>query len=472
MHDLVFGNLRLLIVSVVAATFSASLAAFLCVVLCRGNWKRLSWGFFALPILLAIAGIVFLSANIPYDDDYNTIVSYLAYPFPERLKHLLDYNWEHRVLMTNLSAELLVDLTGKLDFRILTLVGQSFLLGIGIFLYRSTRDLGREGLLLSAAFLWMTLSMISDYFFWAMASIQNYGVLFLGLLALKALKRETGTSFVVALMTGVVMTFTSGSGMLIWPCMFAMLFFERQRGKRAEMFAVSAVGLASILCYFSSSGMSQGQVQNFSLLNSIGYFLTFAGGWLCVPGISILGGLVILGVFIKLFLNVKKISGSEYFYFGGFILMTMAVGAIFRSGRIINALPPRHPELPFTLLACALLLAFKNFQLTEGRRRFLVVGFSALAVFINVFSLILFGSIWKDRFEIDRRNLLVRPIAVENLTSIHGPWKERAVGNLTILSERGVYDSLGNLRPGEVAPTERIDPGDYWTPGRSGSHDK
>ena len=137
-----------------------------------------------------------------------------------------------------------------------------------------------------------------------------------------------------------------------------------------------------------------------------------------------------------------------------------------RNGRIINALPPRHTELSFALLACVVMLGFDEFNIAPHVKRWMVSALCGYAVFVNVFSFGFFGLIWRDRLEIDRRNLLIRPITHEALTCIHGPWHDNAIDNLRKLEERGVYSSLWTLKKNETPPSSPIDPGDFWTPGR------
>ncbi len=114
MEELILGNLSLLISSLALAS------SFACVVI-LGAWLLMStsvvrwqpWGrvFLCVPFVVAILALVLYSANIPYDDDFNSIVAYATRPWPERLRHLLDYNWEHRVGLTNLCTEIMLDVT-------------------------------------------------------------------------------------------------------------------------------------------------------------------------------------------------------------------------------------------------------------------------------------------------------------------------------------------------------------------------
>ena len=474
MSELIFGNLKLLIVSLSVGSIAGAFAAIVV-------WKVLSKDFvdhklhshifLLLSFLLAGLALVLFSANIPYDDDYNCIVAYLAHPWPTRLCHLIDYNWEHRVGLTNLCAELMVDVTGRINFQWLDVLGLSFAAAIAYLFMRRLNFYGKAGCFVATALFWLLLSPLSDYFFWPMASIQNNGVLLLVFLSLVVLNASNGGSldcrFVAAMILAVASTFTSGSGMIVWPIMVAMLCFKGNwRSAVVRIGVLVVVALVSIGYYFHEPWVGQSAREQFSLLHALAYFFTFAGAWTCMPGVAFVAGVVICAFIGYLVPRVNRLKHPDVYFFALYILATMAAGSLFRSGRIINALPPRHPELPFALLGCVFVLAFEQLNIGERVKQISVSCLCGYAVCLNVFAFGFFGSIWHSRIEIDRRNLLIRPYAVENLTSIHGPWQNHAVDNLMFLEEHGIYDSRWNLKEGESVPQKRIDPGDFWTPGR------
>ena len=324
---------------------------------------------------------------------------------------------------------------------------------------------------MAAALFWLLLSPVSDYFFWPMASIQNNGLLLLVFLSLAMLNVSNGGilngRFFVAMILAVASTFTSGNGMIVWPIMLAMLCFKGNwRSAVVRIGVLIVIALVSIGFYFHEPWVGQSAREQFSLMRAIAYFFTFAGAWTCMPGVAFVVGALICGFIGYLLPRVNRLKHPDVYFFAVYILATMAAGAVFRSGRIINALPPRHPELPFALLGCVLVLAFEQLNISERVKQISVSFLCGYAVFLNVFAFGFFGSIWQSRIEIDRRNLLIRPYKVENLTSIHGPWQNTAVGNLLFLEEHGIYDSRRTLKKDETPPQQRIDPGDFWTPGR------
>ena len=472
--ELLFGNLHLLIVSSIVAAITGIMA--MSVV-----WWALSQDakrqilccriFAALPFILAAVAFMAFSVNVPYDDDFNSIVAYLAHSWPERLKHLIDYNWEHRVGLTNLCAEIMVDVTGRVNFQWLAVVGLSFAIMVCALFWRRLRAHGAEGCFVAAAALWLLMAVISDYFFWSMASIQNNGVLFCVLLSLTILRSNWPTrraGFVLAIFLAVVSTYTSGNGMVLWPVMAGMLLMRRDCHRTiAEWCIFITVAIASILFYFHEPWVSQNAAgESFSIVRALAYFFTFAGAWTCLPGIALIAGVISCVMLAFLLLRVNKVKNPEILFFAGYILAVMSAGALFRSGQIVNALPPRHTEMSFALLVCLITLALDEFNIAPSFKKWGVAVLCGYVVYVNVFSFVFFGNIWRDRVEIDRRNLLIRPITHEALTCIHGPWHDNAIENLRKLEERGVYNSLWTQKRGEIPPSAPIDPGDFWTPGR------
>lgn len=469
MNELVFGNLELFVRSVLCGLLAASVVTGLCLTFRRAKLSVASfWIFGGVPFLLVLVAVVVRAANIPYSDDYNSIVAYAARLWPERLRHLADYNWEHRVFLTNFTTELMLQLTGRLNFKVLMVVGLFLLAVVGRFLAARLASTGRQGRIFAVAVLLCLFSLFSDYTFWPMASIQNYGVLCLGLLSVLAMKssRRWGLAASCALATAA--TFSSGGGMLVWPCLLLMAWLvPAWRRPWKDHVVLIALAAASVGLYFSTTGTPQEHAEVFSLWRAAVYFLTFVGGWCCLPGVAPVVGFGMCGVLAVCLLRVKSLKRPEVFFFAAYILATMMAGSVFRSDRIVNALPPWHSELSFSLLGCFLILALDEFRPREWMVSVLSYAILFFAVSVNAFSFVFWGRIWQDRLEIDRRNLLIRPISAETITSACSVlWLDRAVQDLDVLERRGVYSSHWTLVPGEVIPTERIDPGDYWTPGR------
>ena len=474
MRELLLGNLWLLIVSSAVAAVAGTVAMFVVWLTLSQDVKRQILCcriFAALPFIMAAIAFMLFSVNVPYDDDFNSIVAYLAHPWPERLKHLIDYNWEHRVGFTNLCAEIMVAVTGRVNFQWLAILGLSFAVVVCMLLWRRLKAHGMTGCFVAAAMLWLLMAVLSDYFFWSMASIQNNGILLFVLLSLIILKSNWPTrrlGFALVVFLAVISTYTSANGMILWPVAAGMMLMRRDCHRSiAEWCIFVAVAAASILFYFHEPWMSQNAAgESFSFVRALAYFFTFAGAWTCLPGLSLVAGVATCCMLIYVLLRVNKVKNPEILFFAGYIIAVMSAGALFRSGRIINALPPRHTELSFALLGCLVALGLDEFNIPSSFKRWGVSALCGYAVFINVFSFGFFGLIWRDRVEIDRRNLLIRPITLEALTCIHSPWHENAINNLHRLEERGIYNSLWTLKKGEKPPAVPIDPGDFWTPGR------
>lgn len=179
-----------------------------------------TWLLLLLPIGLVAATVLTYALNLPYWDDYlvqEQLLLLKSQPSGrQKLLHLFDQHWEHRIVWTRLLFAGWYKLTGTLNYYGLTLFGVSglvVLFGLLATVFRQTTKLPWV-YLLPVPF-WLFTLQSHENLLWAMASIQNFWVLVFALGSFYALAKQTTSSRWLALGLGVLATYTSGNGALV-----------------------------------------------------------------------------------------------------------------------------------------------------------------------------------------------------------------------------------------------------------------
>ena len=177
------------------------------------------WAILCISVLLFAASWMFLTSNIPWEDDYDAILKYLVLPPGDRWRHLLDLHNEHRIATTRLIVEAIAAICGQFNFRICMLVGNCFMLLLAIVWYGRFRRIGHEwaGLAVFA----LSLSLLH----WAnqlnaLCANQNILAVLLPFGALLAAEKTSSRFLATSLALASLVSFTSGSGIFIWPALF------------------------------------------------------------------------------------------------------------------------------------------------------------------------------------------------------------------------------------------------------------
>jgi len=183
------------------------------------------------PVFLVAAAVLTYAVNLPYWDDY-IVHEHLMYiksvnvPL-QKVRHLFDQHWEHRIVWTRSIFFLYYKLTGSLNYYGLTLLGSGGLLLLLLLFFLAFR---RTRLplyyFLPVPFLIATLQS-HENLIWAMASLQNFYVLVFVLGACYGLANRSRIGFGIAMALAVLASFTSGNGFLVFPAGAAVLLLRR-----------------------------------------------------------------------------------------------------------------------------------------------------------------------------------------------------------------------------------------------------
>jgi hypothetical protein len=286
--------------------------------------KNIAFMFLLLPIVVFYGFSVAYSTNVPWLDDIENIPFFLsrlldASTWYDRAEAFLRPNNEHRVLSARLIVYLNYVLTGEINFRALTLIGNLTVLGIFLLIARAyLNNSGPLSSLIPAAFFIFNLQFYSMTFMTIM-SLQYQLIICEVFLSLYLLIKPSRLSFGSAILVAILGTFSMGNGLMAWPTGALLLLYL---GHWPRLITWLAVGVLAIVGYFSGYAFVQGNDEGFLYFFQhpfkviIGFF-TFVGGildWfpritfekrMLIPGF---GGLFIVAFFLFYTLGIISIS--------------------------------------------------------------------------------------------------------------------------------------------------------------------
>ncbi|RIV27116.1 hypothetical protein DYU11_02020 [Fibrisoma montanum] len=231
------------------------------------------YGLTALPVLYYIVMVALHAYNMPYMDDYPSIVDLLLRwqdaDWSERGRLLLEQNNFHRVVFLKLISLANYALTGAVNFTFLQWVGNVAWLMIGWLLWRSLAPVPDEStdpsdrrspvkriLTFLPAVYFLFQFQFWNNAFWSMAAICNLWVHAWALLSFYlAARQRIGW----ALAAGALSLFTVGNGIVVLPLLIAGLLLNRQWRQATVAVVVSAVLYAVYFSNYqnpSSAGLS------------------------------------------------------------------------------------------------------------------------------------------------------------------------------------------------------------------------
>ena len=289
-------------------------------------------------IVLLIYGFCLLryGYNFFLYDDYSillqTPLSWQQSPsFSDRFGLLFQQNNEHRVAYLRLITILDWKLFGSVQPIHLLMVGNSSLLLVGGILYKNLDDspfFSRGWVFLPVLFLLFQFQSW-DNTFWAMASLQNFGILGWVLLALYAAQQKR---VLLALLGLLLAVFTSGNGLFLGPILIALWLVEKQY-RWASIALIVWVGL--VWFYFHNYQQPAGYPSLVQTITKadwgqvIVFFLAFLGSNLYHPAVPFLAPLVgLLGLFWVGYLTFIRYFRQNTVLYGALLFLLLSAGAV------------------------------------------------------------------------------------------------------------------------------------------------
>lgn len=135
-----------------------------------------------LPLYAVTRLFLLYAVNIPHWDDHAIKAFIVQFQQTddlfEKLRLLLKQHNEHRIATTRLAALLLTKYEGTLNFKHLMLIGNASLLGLWGYFIISIKNYRLPWVYITIISLLLFTVAIAENFYWGMAAVQNFGVIF------------------------------------------------------------------------------------------------------------------------------------------------------------------------------------------------------------------------------------------------------------------------------------------------------
>ncbi|PMP86071.1 MAG: hypothetical protein C0174_02570 [Thermodesulfobium narugense] len=187
------------------------------------------------------------SVNMPYSDDYDAILDFINKFYTHndlgyRLYLLFSQFHEHRIVFNRLITLFFFNIIGKIDFKILSIVGNFGLLFIILFLiilFKKKYNFKTSELLpvVITMLCFSQWELMSNF---PMASIQQYYELLFSIISITAFTYE-GYGFILGTVFFVIAVFTGGGGLFISPIVLLYLFLTKQYKKFSIFLTASLI---------------------------------------------------------------------------------------------------------------------------------------------------------------------------------------------------------------------------------------
>jgi hypothetical protein len=303
-------------------------------------------------IAAAIAGLVYFGSliaytpNIPIRDDFMDIVPFsLSYAsadltIVDKLYLFLEQHNDHRMLINRIFYAVIFEITGEVDFFLISMAGNLSLIALSILYYRSIKnDKAKILIFFSSIFLLYQISCFAASTF-PMTVLSNYWVLAFAFCSLYFLNKETISSRILAILFAFIATFTFASGQFVLIAglfLLAIKFVEGSNRPSAKSILTWAGASFTILFLFYSGHEERfGNDTIKMVLNSLGFFIT---GFIKILGaplafnnekIALLVGL--LALFVHAYITYRKAwKNYTVFSFSLFLLMSLGIITITRA---------------------------------------------------------------------------------------------------------------------------------------------
>jgi hypothetical protein len=405
------------------------------------------------PIAAYLALAWSTRVDAPISDDFDALLYFLvrdreAIGWSERFANLLAPHVDHRLVVSRLIALATTFLQGRIDFSVLSGVGNAALLGLfgGLAVQRLRRE-GAPGLYPLLAFsLLLFQPQGFDVVHWPAASIAGHGVLLLAWATFAALARGGCSGIVGAWLCAVTALYTQGNGVAIFPAA-ALALCAAGRVRDAGVWALTSVPPLALYA-LTYQGRSAPSLSWLAHVPEIAHhFLNFLGAapaFSTAPWAALIA-VVLLGVVAAL--TAQRAARTDFPVYGLilFVLATAAGNACLRAGFGADyALDqPRYRFASILLLALCHLGVWDTLRDRPARRVY-----AALAVLVALsFSLAswnLYASAVRQHSALAARSLARFTLTGEGPQH---PEPSHVADILTRASKLGIYrPDVGRLR--------------------------
>ena len=324
-----------------------------------------------LPVVIYFIAVNNYAVNIPSQDDYDAILNFLC---AWKNAHGIDKFYllflqqsEHRILSSRIIYVVYDSIMGNINFRSLIFIGNiQLLLTFLIFISFIKKCLPRHWVLASfvAGLCFFDLNNWENADF-AMASMQNYGVVFLFSASMFFYSRKGKWNLFAGLLFQAICTYSSGNGIVASALLAA---FNILNGNRIHMYASSLAFIIFSPLYFLHYIPVHEDHRIPAVATMITYFFRFASNHIYYGNntLSAIAGVAILLILAFLLPVNKKLQPKEdtvpLVCLLGFVIVSMILASVFRAG-FGDYIPSRYlvyPHLLIAILFVFLLIRFKD----------------------------------------------------------------------------------------------------------------
>jgi len=309
--------------------------------------RHLPWIGVAALVVIFTCLILQYALNLPLNDDLQDILLFVvnvsAADSPASfIGPFFDQHADHMTAASRVVYYLYYLWQGEINFISLALIAQLGLISILILFYLLLETTSHKQLVFLAVCLCLINPRAYTLLVWPMAAMGFYFVYFYALAALIALNRQSPAYFLLAVICGLLATYSFSPGILIWPVGLALLLYRRWQApdqglSRLIMWLLLSVITLSI--YFGSYHAVSGSL-NLKLLYCLEhplytfkFFLTLLGSSFSYGNIllaQLLGGALLLGAILLSYTGLRSKLTVLHLYLW-FCLLAVAMITVARA---------------------------------------------------------------------------------------------------------------------------------------------
>ncbi|MSU22617.1 MAG: hypothetical protein EXS32_02225 [Opitutus sp.] len=202
----------------------------------------------SVPVAYIVTRFIQTNRNIAFWDEYSLLSLLLrldtGMSWQEFIAQIFQIDSEHRMVTSRLIGAASYWVSGAVNFSVIAVVGNLFLVGLCAILVTSARSVERRVRLV--VLLAFGLFQLEHYemFFWGGASIDHFQVVLLAGGTMAALARGTRSAAIGAGVLALLATFTLAHGCVVWVLGAAVLGHGRHWRQLAAWSALAIIALA------------------------------------------------------------------------------------------------------------------------------------------------------------------------------------------------------------------------------------
>ncbi len=326
-----------------------------------------------LPALIYFHYVNKDAVNIPGQDDYDAILQFLVNfkvsSLGDKAALLFQQHNEHRILSSRIVYVIYYCVFGDINFRSLIFIADTQLVLTFFIAMSFIKTLLPDNWFLPALVLSVCLFDINNWenANFAMAGMQNYGIIFLCSLSIWLYSRDKKTFVALAMLCQAICMFSSGNGIMASAFVAAYSILRKDRLKSVCSTVTFLISAPLYFLHYSSPASGHPATDMGKIIT---YFLDLFGSHVVVNNdkLQMVVGLILV-VTLIFFLPVTKrlkIQGNTLplLCMLGFLISSMIVTAIFRCN--IPGIPANSSRyLVYSNFVVALLFVFIVYRLKD-----------------------------------------------------------------------------------------------------------